>query len=51
MVNDRLYPLWGDLEEALRTGRPTNELDDDQTTPSRRRSIGTTRTSNSSSAR
>ena len=26
MANDRLYPYWGDLEEALRTGRPQNEL-------------------------
>lgn len=26
MFNDRLYPFWGDLEEALRTGRPQNEL-------------------------
>lgn len=33
MVNDRLYPFWGDLERALRTGRPTNELGDDQTHP------------------
>lgn len=33
MVNDRLYPFWGDLEEALRTGRPTNELEDHQTHP------------------
>lgn len=33
MANDRLYPFWGDLEEALRTGRPTNELDDDETHP------------------
>src|SRR5438093_13595114 len=22
MLNDRLYPFWGRLEEALRTGRP-----------------------------
>lgn len=28
MFNDRLYPFWGSLEEALRTGRPTNELQD-----------------------
>jgi hypothetical protein len=33
MANDRLYGFWGDLEEALRTGRPTNELEDDQTHP------------------
>ena len=33
MANDRLYHFWGDLEEALRTGRPTNELEDDQTHP------------------
>ncbi|WP_158217288.1 methyltransferase [Halorubrum sp. Ib24] len=31
--HDRLYGFWGDLEEALRTGRPTNELEDDQTHP------------------
>jgi len=47
MVNDRLYPFWGDLEEALRTGRPTNELEDDQT-HSRRPSTETTRIPNSS---
>lgn len=28
MANDRLYPFWGRLEEALRTGEPTNELRD-----------------------
>jgi len=33
MANDRLYGFWGNLEEALRTGRPTNELEDDQTHP------------------
>jgi phospholipid N-methyltransferase len=33
MANDRLYPFWGDLEAALRTGKPTNELADDQTHP------------------
>lgn len=33
MSNDRLYPFWGDLEKALRTGRPTNELKDDATHP------------------
>lgn len=33
MVNDRLYPFWGDLEAALQTGRPQNELEDDQTHP------------------
>jgi hypothetical protein len=26
MANARLYPFWGDLTEALRTGRPQNEL-------------------------
>jgi len=25
MANNRLYAFWGDLEEALRTGRPQNE--------------------------
>ena len=25
MLNDRLYPFWGRLEEALRTGHPQNE--------------------------
>ena len=25
MYNDRLYRFWGDLEEALRTGKPQNE--------------------------
>lgn len=25
MANARLYPFWGDLEEALRTGKPQNE--------------------------
>ena len=33
MANDRLYHFWGDLEEALRTGRPTNELEESQTHP------------------
>jgi hypothetical protein len=33
MANDRLYPFWGDLEEGLRTGKPTNELDDDSVHP------------------
>lgn len=33
MINDRLYPFWGNLEEALQTGRTQNELDDDQTHP------------------
>jgi len=32
-ANDRLYGFWGDLEETLRTGRPTNELEDGQTHP------------------
>ncbi len=26
MLHDRLYPFWGDLIEALRTGEPQNEL-------------------------
>jgi hypothetical protein len=26
MYNDRLFPFWGDLEEALRTGAPQNEV-------------------------
>lgn len=26
MANDRLYPFWGDLEEALQTGRPQSEI-------------------------
>lgn len=26
MANDRLYPFWGDLAEALRTGKPQNEI-------------------------
>jgi phospholipid N-methyltransferase len=33
MANDRLYHFWGNLEEALHTGMPTNELDDDQIHP------------------
>ncbi|MDY6818193.1 MAG: methyltransferase [Halobacteriales archaeon] len=33
MVNERLYPFWGDLETALKTGRPQNELKDDQAHP------------------
>ena len=33
MFNDRLYPFWGNLEHALRTGRPQNELEDDQSHP------------------
>jgi DNA-binding Lrp family transcriptional regulator len=33
MVNDRLYPFWGDLETALRTGEPQNELDDPASHP------------------
>lgn len=33
MANDRLYPFWGDLETALRTGKPTNELEDDESHP------------------
>lgn len=26
MANDRLYPFWGDLTQALRTGKPQNEI-------------------------
>jgi hypothetical protein len=26
MMHDRLYPFWADLDEALRTGKPQNEL-------------------------
>src|SRR5438876_12142087 len=26
MANARLYPFWGELSEALRTGKPQNEL-------------------------
>ncbi len=26
MANDRLYPFWGNLEEALQTGEPQNEI-------------------------
>ncbi len=26
MANARLYPFWGDLTEALKTGRPQNEM-------------------------
>lgn len=26
MANDRLYPFWGDLEHALKTGEPQNEI-------------------------
>ena len=26
MANARLYPFWGDLTEALRTGKPQNEI-------------------------
>lgn len=33
MINYRLYPFWGNLGEALQTGRTQNELDDDQTHP------------------
>lgn len=29
MANDRLYPFWGDLEEALKTGNPQNEIKHD----------------------
>ena len=31
MANARLYPFWGDLTEALRTGRPQNEVKHDGT--------------------
>jgi len=31
MANDRLYPFWSDLEEALRTGDPQNEIKHDDT--------------------
>jgi phospholipid N-methyltransferase len=33
MFNDRLYPFWSNLERALQTGRPQNELEDDQSHP------------------
>ena len=33
MANDRLYRFWDDLDEALRTGRPTNELEDGEAHP------------------
>jgi hypothetical protein len=26
MANDRLYPFWASLTEALRTGQPQNEI-------------------------
>ena len=26
MANTRLYPFWGDLTEALKTGQPQNEM-------------------------
>ncbi len=29
MGNDRLYPAWGNLAEALRTGEPQNEIKDE----------------------
>lgn len=32
MANDRLYPFWNRLEEALQTGEPTNELEREDTT-------------------
>lgn len=31
MANDRLYPFWSDLEEALKTGRPQNEIKHEDT--------------------
>jgi len=33
MANDRLYPFWSDLEEGLKTGQPTNELEDEYSHP------------------
>lgn len=33
MANDRLYRFWGDLEQGLRTGRPTNEIEDETAHP------------------
>lgn len=33
MIDDRLYPFWGDLEDAVRTGRTQNELQDPETHP------------------
>lgn len=33
MANNRLYHLWGDLGNGLRTGRTQNELEDDETHP------------------
>lgn len=33
MANDRLYNFWDDLEKALKTGKPTNELEDHQKHP------------------
>jgi hypothetical protein len=33
MANDRLYGFWDDLGDALRTGRPQNELEGDGTHP------------------
>jgi len=32
MANDRLYPFWNRLEDALRTGQPTNELEQEDAT-------------------
>jgi len=29
MANARLYPFWGSVTEALRTGHPQNEANDD----------------------
>jgi precorrin-6B methylase 2 len=29
MGNDRLYPAWGNLAEALRTGKPQNDISDE----------------------
>ncbi|THH41209.1 methyltransferase [Neolewinella litorea] len=32
MANHRLYPFWGNLEEALRTGEPQNEIKEGEKT-------------------
>lgn len=31
MANDRLYPFWSDLENALKTGKPQNEIKHENT--------------------
>lgn len=33
MANSRLYPFWGNLTEALRTGKPQSELKDSAASP------------------